>query len=136
MCIRNNSVASEPRDRPQHCFLASRQLSQCCRAIAQAVSRRPYIAESMWDLWWINSHWDRFLSELFVFHINVISPWFSILIYQEVKNKRSVVNRSSETVSDPIDITIITAVYHYGAFLCSASVCLQSSLCFVKEATA
>ena len=41
--------------------------------MAQAVSRLPSAAEAlvrpfMWDLWWTNRHWHRFLSEYFASH--------------------------------------------------------------------
>jgi hypothetical protein len=46
-----------------------------CRAVAQAVSRRPVTVEtrvrdrgqSIWDLWWTEWHWDRFSSSTSVF---------------------------------------------------------------------
>jgi hypothetical protein len=46
-----------------------------CRAMAQAVSRRPLSTEArvrsqvkyVWDLWWTKWHWDWFFSDLSVF---------------------------------------------------------------------
>jgi hypothetical protein len=64
------------------------------KSMHKAVSRLRWLALSsqhggpglgsgqpMWDLWWTEWHWERFLSEFFGFLLCIIPLWLSILIY-------------------------------------------------------
>jgi hypothetical protein len=68
----------------------------------------------MWDLWLTMRHWDRFLSELFGFPVNIIPPRFSILMPHLGMKNRPVGSRISETQSNPGFLNRGSARCRYG----------------------
>jgi hypothetical protein len=76
--------------------------------------------QSMWYLWWIKWHWDRFFSDFFLFFpVNIIPLWHSththththtqICIIWEMNN-RPVGGRSSDIEFTPSTCTTTTLI--------------------------